>query len=99
MKVTRTPQDYEDRMTRKAIAKQKQDNPSWYDIDCAPIGVIESIDDLQRAMIYAKDHAIDTRYIYQYITDASVIGRELRLGSWFGGASFYYYMCLSASGS
>lgn len=78
--------------TDEEIAKQKQDNPSWYDIECAPTGVIESIDDLQRAMIYAKDHAIDTRYIDQYLTDASVIGRELRLGSWFGGASFYYYI-------
>ena len=78
--------------TEEEISWQKTSNSSWYDIECAPKGVIECVDDLQRAIAYAKKYAIDTRYIDQYTGDASVIGRELCLGSWFGGASFYYYI-------
>lgn len=78
--------------TDEEIAKHKQSNPSWYDIECAPKGVIVCIDDVQKAIAYAKKYAIDTRYIDRYTGDASVIGRELCLGSWFGGASFYYYI-------
>lgn len=52
----------------------------------------ESLDDIRFAVDYGKAHDVDVKSIEKYLHDSRVIGRELSLGSYFGGASFYYYV-------
>lgn len=77
--------------SEEEIAAAKQKDPSWYGIACAPYGIIESLDDVQRAIDYAKAAGIDAANLEPYVDDSSVIGCTVSLGDYFGGAAFYYY--------
>lgn len=78
--------------TKDEIEKARLRNPAWWDIECAPVGTIESLDDIQFAVDYGKEHDIDVKNIEKYLHDSCVIGRKLSIGDHFGGASFYYYV-------
>lgn len=80
------------RYTIEEIEKARANNSAWYDVECAPTGTIESLDDVRFAIDYGKEHYIDVKNIEKYVNDDNVIGCELSLGSHFGGASFYYYL-------
>lgn len=74
------------------IQMKKSENPAWYDIECAPIGLIKSAEDIERVIEYADAHNIDTRHLKKLVFNFDhYVGMEISLGSYFGGASFYYY--------
>lgn len=77
--------------TKDEIEKARLRNPAWWDVECAPVGTIESLDNIRFAVDYGKKHDIDVKNIEKCLRDSRVIGRKLSLGSHFGGASFYYY--------
>ena len=77
--------------SEEEIAAAKQKDPAWYDIACAPYGIIENLDDIQRTIDYAKTAGIDATNLEPYVGDPSVIGYTISLGDYFGGAAFYYY--------
>lgn len=74
------------------IQIKKNENPAWYDIECAPIGLIKSAEDIKRVIEYADAHNIDARHLKKLVFNFDhYVGMEISLGSYFGGASFYYY--------
>ena len=78
--------------TKDEIKRVRLRNPAWWEVECAPMGTIESLDDIRFAVGYGKEYDIDVKNIEKYLHDSRVIGRKLSFGSHFGGASFYYYV-------
>ena len=78
--------------TKDESEEARRRNPAWWEVECAPVGIIESFNDIRFAVDYGKQHDIDVKNIEKYLHDSYVIGRKLSLGSHFGGASFYYYV-------
>lgn len=71
-------------------AKLKADNQTWADLELRPTGKIETKEQYDYVMYYGNHTPIDVgeRYMKSYEESK---GKYLHLGSWFGGASFYYY--------
>ena len=71
-------------------AKLKADNPTWADLELRPTGKIETKEQYDYVMYYGNHTPIDVDERYMKPFEESK-GKYLHLGSWFGGASFYYY--------
>lgn len=60
---------------------------SWGFVENNPSGVIETEEQWNYAKEYGDKCCINTRYLKSFEEDK---GRLLTVGSWFGGASFYW---------
>ena len=69
-------------------AKEKAADKTWAFLELRPTGKVISEEQFEYVLYYAKQTGIDTRYIKTFEEEK---GKYLRLGSWFGGASYYFY--------
>lgn len=69
-------------------AKEKSADKTWAFLELRPTGKVVSKEQYEYVLYYAKQTGIDTRYIKTFEEEN---GKYLRLGSWFGGASYYFY--------
>lgn len=69
-------------------AKEKSADKTWAFLELRPTGKVVSKEQYEYVLYYAKQTGIDTRYIKTFEEEK---GKYLRLGSWFGGASYYFY--------
>ena len=60
---------------------------TWADLECRPTGRIDTKDQYDYLKYYSDHTAIDDKYIKSF---EEVKGKYIHLGSWFGGASFYF---------
>ena len=69
-------------------AKEKADNKVWADLELRPTGKVLTKEQYDYAVYYAKHTGIDCRYVRSFDEEK---GKYLRLGNWFGGASYYFF--------
>lgn len=70
-------------------AKEKADNKVWADLELRPTGKVLTKEQYDYAVYYAKHTGIDCRYVRSFDEEK---GKYLRLGNWFGGASYYFFL-------
>ena len=75
-------------------AKEKSADKTWAFLELRPTGKVVSKEQYEYVLYYAKQTGIDTRYIRTFEEEK---GKYLRLGSWFGGASYYFYSNTSSA--
>ena len=76
-------------------AKEKSVDKTWAFLELRPIGKVVSKEQYEYVLYYAKQTGIDTRYIRTFEEEK---GKYLRLGCWFGGASYYFYFADQTEG-
>ena len=76
-------------------AKEKSADKTWAFLELRPTGKVVSKEQYEYVLYYAKQTGIDTRYIRTFEEEK---GKYLRLGSWFGGASYYFYFAEQPEG-
>lgn len=67
--------------------KELEKTDCWAGIGSVPQGIIETEEQWNYLKEYSKHISIDDRYLTSFEEDK---GKWLNLGSWFGGASFYW---------
>lgn len=68
-------------------AKKKADSETWAFLELRPTGKIETKEQYDYAVYYAEHKGL-SGYLKPFEESK---GKYLKLGSWFGGASFYLY--------
>lgn len=69
-------------------AKDKAKEKVWAFLELRPTGRVLTKEQYDYAMYYAKHTGIDCSYIRSFEEEK---GKYLRLGNWFGGASYYFF--------
>ena len=69
-------------------AKEKSADKTWAFLELRPTGKVVTVEQYAYVLYYAKHTGIDTRYIRTFEEDKD---KYVRLGSWFGGASYYFF--------
>lgn len=71
-------------------AREKVESKTWADLELRPTGKVLTKEQYEYVLYYGKNTsiAVDDRYIKTFEEER---GKYLHLGSWFGGASFYFY--------
>ena len=62
---------------------------AWTDIQCVPTGKITTKEQYDYLKYYVENTQIDDRYIKSFKESKD---KYIHMGSWFGGAAFYFYM-------
>lgn len=69
-------------------AKDKAKDKVWAFLELRPTGKVLTKEQYDYVMYYAKHTGIDCSYVRSFEEEK---GKYLRLGSWFGGASYYFF--------
>lgn len=73
-------------------AKLNEDERVWWEIICAPKGIIETKEQYDYAILYGNSTSISTRSDDKLSSFETAKGCYLGIGNYFGGAAFYFYL-------
>lgn len=73
-------------------ARLTKEELSWWDIICAPQGIIETQEQYEYVMNYAKNTTIRVTDCKDLQSFDTTKGKYLGIGDYFGGGAFYFYL-------